>query len=185
MVFLSMKFRILFSSLKPQKQHTTISNLSNNQLWAIDRQWLRADHIHMAFHEEELIKRFNKNGKRKKINSKVTYFTRDEGTFLCVWYALLFSVLEGLTERQIDLSILKNCNDNVYKDLKNFRNSVFHSSSEYWDKRFLNVISSYDISNESKIEKLHKEVALYLQTEIRKRNKSGDASIGEMLRKHN
>ncbi|HEY1645678.1 MAG TPA: hypothetical protein VGF75_04880 [Candidatus Saccharimonadales bacterium] len=161
-----------------------INDLSNEQLWAIDRQWLRADHVHIAFHKEEISKRFDKKGKRKKIQSKVDYFIKAEGSFLCIWYALLFSVLEGLKERRIDLTILKNYDDKLYKDLKNFRNSVFHSPSKYWDKRFLKIISNYDTSNKSKIEKLHKELALYLQVEIRKRNISGDSSIGEMLIKN-
>lgn len=162
----------------------TISDLSNDQLWAIDRQWLRADHVHIAFHEEELEKRFDKKGKRKKIESNVDYFIKDEGVFLCIWYSLLFSVLEGLKERQINLSVLDNYTDKIYWDLKNFRNSTFHSPSKYWDKRFIKIISDYDISNESIIEELHMEVALYLQKEIRKRNKTHDPSIGKMLMKH-
>ena len=108
--------------------------------------------------------------KKQKVVSSVKYFITPEGAFLCVWYALLFSVLEGLEESGVKLTFLENYDATIYKMLKKFRNAVFHTPSVYWDKRFVKLFEKYETDNESKIEKLHKEVALKLQVEIRKYN---------------
>lgn len=155
-----------------------LKHLSHEQLWAIDRQWLRADALHISFHKEELKK------KKKSINS-LEYFISWEGTYLCVWYSLLFSVLEGLEQHGFDLSMFKNYDQQLKKDLKNFRNAIFHTPSKYWDTRFVKFIKKYPANLESTVEKLHKEIALALQSEIKHRDKTPDPKMREMVARHN
>lgn len=132
-------------------------NLKNTKLMSfmsLDRQWLRADRVRDQFFvylnnptEVEAIK-----------NNPQTFYLTNIGIFMEIWYGLLFSVLEGFKERKIDISSLDVLSDyeELYRILKNNRHAIFHTTSDYWDKRNEELIKLNDAS--SRIHTVHEKV---------------------------
>jgi hypothetical protein len=80
--------------------------------------------------------------------------------YMLIWYALTYTVVEGwqelkLSDPEVD-RLLRSSNVHL---LKRCRNGVLHYSSNYWDQRFLDLISSPDSA--SWIRELRKALSDY------------------------
>jgi hypothetical protein len=105
--------------------------LDQETLLLLYRQWLRADLLKKHFQETYLAET-----KSESYEYDATFYTCPEGIYLYLWYALLFSVLEGFRERGIDLSFIHELDDELYQSLKDLRHSVFHvPRRDYFDSR--------------------------------------------------
>jgi hypothetical protein len=70
-------------------------------------------------------------------------FVGDYGVFMSFWYSSLYVVIEGYNENGLsDAKIDTLLNDKIKVDLiKRYRNGIFHYQQNYFDDRFINLIS--------------------------------------------
>jgi len=79
---------------------------------------------------------------------------------MCLWYGILFSVLETLKEIKISVSKIQEDINKMYPVLKRYRNAVFHVQEEYWSVKWRNLI--LDDSSADKIHLIHKQAGIFL-----------------------
>ena len=79
---------------------------------------------------------------------------------MCLWYGILFLVLETLKEIKISVSKIQEDINKMYPVLKRYRNAVFHVQEEYWSVKWRNLI--LDDSSADKIHLIHKQAGIFL-----------------------
>ena len=80
--------------------------------------------------------------------------------FMCLWYGILFSVLEALKEIKISVPEIQEDINKMYPVLKTYRNAVFHVQKKYWSNKWRNLL--LDDSSADKIHLIHKQVGIFL-----------------------
>lgn len=147
---------------------TLLSQLDYERFMSIDRQFIRADRMRYYYYSfvdsKATIEDLKSNPKG--------FYVKDIGIFMFLWYALLFSVLEGFFESKIDISFLDNEYNSLYKILKNNRHSVFHTSDTYWDKRNADLIDLPNIVE--RINHVHLELLKLLDESIKLRKQDNN-----------
>ncbi len=124
----------------------------NNAVWdSIYRQWIWADHLRNYFEETLPEKELNING---------NFTIEPYWMFMCLWYGILFSVLDALKELEVEIPEVQDDINVIYPILKKYRNGVFHIQKNYWPDKWLMLI--LDESTASKIERIHKKVGEFL-----------------------
>jgi hypothetical protein len=115
--------------------HRPLKDPSNEQLYLLHRHWMWSNQQREAFemalaNDAESLKEMN--------------LAHRAIGFMCVWYALLYSVIEAMKTRNLDLrSVLASDIKAVVPTLKEFRNAVFHVSwSSYYDDRIFAVFNT-------------------------------------------
>ena len=77
--------------------------------------------------------------------NSVLWFADEAGLFLSYWYAALYVVIEGWTERGLqDAEIDKLLTSPNREHLRRYRNGVCHFQPQYLDERFLEMMGSSD-----------------------------------------
>lgn len=129
------------------------------KIWdSIYRQWMWADHLRDCFG----------NALPDKSNSFLGNFTIETyWMFMSLWCAVLFTVLEALKENRIKIPEVQNEIDQMYQILKRYRNAVFHVQPKYWTKKWRDLI--LDNTSAYKIQKIHKQVGIFLLNTLKKR----------------
>jgi len=142
---------------------------------AIHRQWIRADFMKSTF--EHCVKDDWENLDEE--HKFEYYFISQANTFMYVWYALLFSVLEAFStgvRRCIDgtlgemqcreyVSQYLNIDKKLYTNLKKLRDATFHVRSNYWDGDMFKVFDNQSLFND--IHKIHDELGRLLLEAIK------------------
>ena len=119
----------------------------------LHRQYIRSCVFKDSFDKE--LKRMDKDKSLKKSNSEKLMID-PIGVFMCAWYAFLYSVIEGLKGRDVKVDFAPTLDSELEGILKGFRNAVFHSPSDYWDKRLIALFAAADAGR--KIRKVHQEI---------------------------
>ncbi|MBO2448668.1 hypothetical protein J4573_16320 [Actinomadura barringtoniae] len=112
---------------------------SSEVLAIAHRQWMRANRIKSYFtsalaETDEAVR-----------SDPGQFYVSDAGIFVLTWYGLLFSVLERLREKGVDLTGLDPNINELYNALRRLRNSVFHAENHYWDNRQLELMALSDV----------------------------------------
>ena len=101
----------------------------------------------------------------KKYLDDTSNVTQDPMVFLNMdlWYGTLFVVVEGykrfeFTDPELDSLIT----DEIYADLRKYRNSVFHVEDFYLSRKILGVINR----SPDEIVKIHDRLGIFLSEEI-------------------
>ncbi|MFH1894095.1 MAG: hypothetical protein ABIK83_15590 [Candidatus Zixiibacteriota bacterium] len=87
-------------------------------------------------------------------------------TYMFLWYALLYSVLETFEKYGVSFPEVQNDIDDVLAPLRRLRNAVFHPQSKYWSPKLFEFIGM----NESvrKIHSIHSHLGRYFLSEFKK-----------------
>jgi len=137
-----------------------LNQLSDSDIGIIDRQWIRANYV--KEHYERTLKNTNKDilGDVRK------FYISEAGTFMWLWYSLLFSVMERLREKHAELEHNDKDFDALFKSMKLARNSIFHAENRYWDNRQIKLMEIQDAG--SKIRRLHDGIGYMLLEKMNK-----------------
>jgi len=147
---------------KPEKgKKNPFENINRDSIRIIDRQWLRADHLKVAFYNSPAFRSQQKG--ENDFDWMTSYLVSPRGVYLCVWYAFVYSVLEGAIEKGVDPTSFKSYTEKLEDLLKKFRNSIFHNPPKYWDKRYIKLFGGTQLED---IEKLHEELGKYLEDSL-------------------
>jgi len=131
----------------------------------LHRQWMRADLM------RELAD--------KELNSAPETPTEDQlflritvepfGVYMYLWHALLYSVLEGCKERQLDLSFLQSLDDPLYESMRELRNTVFHTAQgdRYVEDRMFNLMNQPEAAR--RVLDIHYRIYELLSNEVERR----------------
>jgi hypothetical protein len=142
--------------------------LDQETLLLLHRQWLRADLLKKHFQET-----FLAESKSKKYEYNPAFYTRPEGIYMYLWYAMLFSVLEGFRERGISLSFIHELDDEMYQSLKALRHAVFHvPRQEYFDPRMYRPM--HQPNAVERIFRIHDKIGVILMAQLIARHQQGD-----------
>ena len=137
--------------------------MNNEKISIIHRHWIWANTVKLLFHQE--IPKLDLSEPSKDI---VKIMISPYGTYMCLWYALLFVVLEGLKDAKITIPDIEKEIKDIYKPLSRFRNAVFHPQEKYWSPKFFEIMQDEDSS--SKIWIVHTKVGDFILEEIKKIN---------------
>ena len=135
--------------------------MNNEKISIIHRHWIWANTVQCLFAKEVLKKAISKAN-----NNYVKIFISPYGAYMCIWHGLLFSVLEALKEEKITISHIQNDIVDIYDPLRHFRNAVFHAQEKYWSPKYFEIMK--DKNSSDKIWRVHKEVGIFLLSEINK-----------------
>lgn len=91
------------------------------------------------------------------------------GTYMCLWYGLLFAVCEGLRKEKVVISLVQREIDSVYDSLKLFRNAVFHVQPKYWSRKLLDFMVVE--GNATKVHRIHNGIGEWLLEEVGRSSK--------------
>lgn len=91
------------------------------------------------------------------------FFIRPAGTYMCVWYGLLFAVCEALRQQGVVIPEAQDEINAVYNSLKRCRNAVFHVQPKYWSRKLLDFIVVEE--NASKVHRIHNGIGKWLLRE--------------------
>jgi hypothetical protein len=143
--------------------------LDQETLLLLYRQWRRADLLMNHFHEA-----FLAASESTTYEYGPAFYTQPEGIYMYLWYALLFSVLEGFRERDIGLRFIHELDDTLYQSLKVLRHTVFHVPREdYFDSR---MYAPMRLDAGERIFRIHNKVGVILMTQLAMRHQERDAS---------
>jgi hypothetical protein len=141
-----------------------IDELSGESLMLLHRQWLRANLLRLRFQDAFRAEMGEKDQEKQEAEDDFDtgFFIRDAGVFMYLWYALLFSVLEGFRERDVDLSFLTELDEDLYQGLKVLRHTVFHvPRQDYWDSRMFGPMVVED--SVDRIFAVHRKIGLVIK----------------------
>lgn len=95
-----------------------------------------------------------------------SFFTDDRGLNMSYWYSSLFVTIEGYRELKLVDSVVDGllASDNVAL-LRRYRNGVFHFQRDYFDDRFVNLMSNGQ-SIVGWVQDLHRELGRFLLAEV-------------------
>jgi len=124
---------------------------------SIYRQWIWADHLRNYFGAELPEKEFDLSG---------NFTIEPYWMFMCLWYGVLFSVLEALKKIKVNVPEVQKDIDQMYPILKEYRNAVFHVPKEYWSDKWRKLI--LDRTSADKINLIHKQVGIFLLKNLTK-----------------
>jgi hypothetical protein len=151
--------------------------LGLQSLGVLHRQWMRADLMRTCA-DKELD---HSSGEPKESELFITITVEPFGIYLFLWWALLFSVLEGCKEKGLDLSFLTSLDDALYESMRELRNTVFHTArgDRFLEDRMFNLMAQADAAR--RLRDIH--FRLYddfLTVEIKRRGLwTGDDSWGK------
>jgi hypothetical protein len=132
----------------------------SNTIWhSIYRQWIWADHLRNYFSAEL---------PEKKLSLSGDFTIEPYWMLMCLWYGVLFSVLEALREIKVNVPEVQKDIDKMYLTLKKYRNAVFHVQKEYWSNKWRNLI--LDETSAKKINLIHKQVGIFLLENLTKKS---------------
>jgi hypothetical protein len=132
----------------------------SNTIWhSIYRQWIWADHLRNYFSAEL---------PEKKLSLSGDFTIEPYWMLMCLWYGVLFSVLEALREIKVNVPEVQKDIDKMYPTLKKYRNAVFHVQKEYWSNKWRNLI--LDETSAKKINLIHKQVGIFLLENLTKKS---------------
>ncbi len=98
-----------------------------------------------------------------------TLILEPAGTYMCLWYGLLFAVCEGLRKQGVSISSVQAEIDSVYDSLRLFRNAVFHVQPKYWSRKLLDFMVVE--GNATKVHCIHNRIGEWLLEEVDRRSK--------------
>jgi hypothetical protein len=112
--------------------------LSLETLGVLHRQWMRANLLRERA-DEAMAEASTVPEDQLLLHITVEPF----GIYLYLWYALLFSVVEGCKEKGVDLSKLDSLDTSLYNSLRELRHTVFHTARKdrYVEARMFNVMA--------------------------------------------
>lgn len=148
------------------RQQRNLDEIGGESLLLLHRQWLRANLLRLWFQdafraETEEREQQGKPGLMEE-DFDAGFFVRDAGVLMYLWYALLYSVLEGLREREVNLAFLTDLDEELYQSLRLARNTVVHVPKEdYWDARMFGPMAVED--SVDRIFAAHKKVGLAIK----------------------
>lgn len=135
-----------------------MKNESSNTVWiSIYRQWIWADHLRSYFGAALPEKELDLSG---------NFTIEPYWMFMCLWYGVLFSVLEALREIKVNVPEVQEDINQMYPILKKYRNAVFHVQEDYWPDKWRNLI--LDDTSAEKIHLIHKKVGIFLLKNLAK-----------------
>lgn len=118
--------------------HRPLASWSDEEVFLLRRHWVWADRQRLLFRQAVI--------EAGVLDLEALH--KPAPTHMYVWYALLFSVLEGLKDRGADLQgPLRDDVDVLWADLKRCRNAVFHVPSRgrpYFDPRLWKFMETPD-----------------------------------------
>ena len=89
------------------------------------------------------------------------------GTYMSVWYGLLYSVLETLKNNKVVIESIEKEISHIYTPLQDYRNAVFHPQPKYWSKKLFAIMKDKD--SVAEIWKIHEVLSKYFRDEIDRR----------------
>jgi hypothetical protein len=104
----------------------------------------------------------------KKLSLSGDFTIEPYWMLMCLWYGVLFSVLEALREIKVNVPEVQKDIDKMYPTLKKYRNAVFHVQKEYWSNKWRNLI--LDETSAKKINLIHKQVGIFLLENLTKKS---------------
>ena len=128
--------------------------MTKKKLFSASRSFIRAN---------LMLRNFNKTDSRFHITDFNHYLTDPQGIYFCLWYALLFNVLEFLDEEKLTPLQIKKEVKEVFTPLKKFRNAVLHPQASYFDKRFEFMLNENYFK---KVQHIHNELSNYFDAEL-------------------
>lgn len=69
------------------------------------------------------------------------------GAYWCIWYGMLYGVLEVLKEKRIRIPSIQTDIDSICDRLRLFRNAVFHPQPEYISPKLFNLMQDPESVN--------------------------------------
>lgn len=137
--------------------------LSTEELMILHRHWMWANICRISF-DKELLKIMNQD---QAVNLNPACFFADRaGAFMCMWYGLLYSVLEEIINRELSIGGLE-CSGDIIDDLRLFRNAVFHPQKKYWTDKIIKLMENKDSA--TRIRQIHSALCSFFLKEIQNR----------------
>jgi hypothetical protein len=109
--------------------------VEEEKFMALYRHWMWADIIRENF-DNEL---------RKTQGQEFTPgdFADRKFAYMCIWYGMLYGVLEQVKQMELSIDGLENTNG-IFDSLRPFRNAVFHPQAKYLSEKFMRVFNEKD-----------------------------------------
>lgn len=114
---------------------------------------------------------FKKTESSFNIRDFTNDFVTEQGSYLLLWYALLFNVCAFLKNQNAIPTHIKSDLDSVYEQLNGLRNVVFHIPPTFFDDRFKILISE---SKFKTISRIHIALSEFFDTELAKYGQETD-----------
>ena len=93
----------------------------------------------------------------------VKFFTGDQFVFMFIWCGLVFAMCEAFKNFNIIIPEIQKDIDDVYDDLKQFRNAIFHVHNKFLSNKLRKLIK--DIEFLIKVTRIHEGIGRYLDNE--------------------
>ncbi len=131
---------------------------------SLHRHWIWANLIKMHF-DSRLA--------HDDIKDPEVFIVQPAGTYMCVWYGVLFAVCEGLREKGIVIPEVQQGIDEIYDSLRLFRNAVFHVQPRYWSDKLHGFVALE--GSALKVRRVHEGIGNWFLTELKRRGKEPPA----------
>ena len=145
-----------------------ISLFSTEEFMILHRNWIWAEYIKSQY--DSLLKDNSSSFDFKDEKFIGKFLAQPIGAYMCIWYGLLFVVLEMSHHKEIEYKEIKAEVEEIYEGLRRFRNATFHSPKEYFDKRWFEVLSIEDFSRKSRLVHDHIGKMLLLEVDTPQKN---------------
>lgn len=133
-----------------KKQERQLKDLEKNQIGLLHRQWIWADYMRIMYDAAF------RASSRDILFNPMKFYVNQVGCYMCLWYSLLFSVLERLRGWGVAIETVQADIDGIYPSLEEFRNAIFHPPVKYWDKRLFNLFKKKGVGNQ--LRKIHNAI---------------------------
>lgn len=138
--------------------------MEKDLLASLYRHWIWSELMKQS-HEKEMVKdekfyETEKTAEEKRIN----FFTKELFIFMFIWFGLVFAMCEAFKENKVIIPDIQKDIDEIYNDLKLFRNAIFHVQEKFLSHKFRNLLTNKDFLK--KIKNIHDGIRRYLEEEI-------------------
>ncbi|MCB9501622.1 MAG: hypothetical protein H6696_06760 [Deferribacteres bacterium] len=99
-------------------------------------------------------------------NDLKNIFVSVPGTYMMLWYGLLFAVCGYLKDNNSIPKTIEQDVNSIYESLRLFRNAVFHVQDKYYTHKLFSIMK--DNNSVHKIRKIHDTLGNYFLEEMKR-----------------
>lgn len=113
----------------------------------------------------EFDKQLAKMNRNEKIDPN-RFFADRLGAYMCIWYSLLYCVLDEIIKSGVDIPGL-HVDYDILDKLRKFRNAVFHPQPEYFSSMLFKLIKESNSALE--IRSIHSALGNFFLQEMKRK----------------
>ncbi len=137
-----------------------LNNMKEELLQSLYRHWIWAAEMKLSHENARKESKIIDEKENTPEETLIEFFTIKMYIFMFIWWGLVFCMCEAFKKKEIIIPDIQKDIDDIYDDLRRFRNAIFHVQDKFVSHKFRKLLTNKDFL--VKIENIHNGIKKYL-----------------------